>query len=115
MSFKLACAVFICMAVAAPLVEAAISCDVVVARLSVCDLALFLHMSGGPLLAECCSNVRYLLSLPKSQADRQALCNCTITHDHKINVDWAAASKIPEVCHQPVYFPISPNTNCSKY
>ncbi|GAB4833172.1 hypothetical protein Ancab_031416 [Ancistrocladus abbreviatus] len=110
-TLKLAFSVFICVAMVAPLAEAAISCDVVGDRLAICGKV----GQGVPgSLEECCSNIGFVLSLPQNQADRQALCACVIAYGRKHNIDWAAVARLARVCGKTVFFPLGPDTDCSK-
>ncbi|KAG5552826.1 hypothetical protein RHGRI_010810 [Rhododendron griersonianum] len=63
-----------CMVVAAPHVEAAISCGQVVSSLSPC--ISYLRSSGGAVPAPCCNGVKSLNNVAKTTPDRQTACKC---------------------------------------
>ncbi|GAB4856243.1 hypothetical protein Ancab_014170 [Ancistrocladus abbreviatus] len=110
--FKLLCAVFLCMAVAAPLADAAITCGLVVSKVSPC---LGYLQRNVPLPPACCAGIRSLNSLAKTTTDRQAACNCLKSLSSSASgINYPKAAGLPGKCGVSVGFPISPNTDCSK-
>ena len=110
---KLACAVFLCMVVAAPYAEAAITCGAVAQNLAPC--ITFLKTGGAPS-APCCAGVKKLVSMATTSADRKTACGCLKQTAGTIpGLNYGNAAALPGKCGTSVPYPISPNTDCSKY
>jgi len=110
---KLSCAAFLCMVVVAPHAEAAITCGAVAKGIAPCLAYL---KSGGAPPPPCCAGVRSLVSMATTPADRRTACGCLKTSAASIpGLNYGFASALPGKCGVSVPYPISPNTDCSKY
>lgn len=112
---KVACVVVLmCMVVAAPHVEAAISCGQVVSSLSPC--ISYLRSSGGAVPAPCCNGVKSLNNVAKTTPDRQTACKCIKSAAVGISgINYGLVSSLPGKCGVNLPYQISPSTDCSKY
>ncbi|GAB4856244.1 hypothetical protein Ancab_014171 [Ancistrocladus abbreviatus] len=111
---KLACVVFVCMTVAAPLAEAAVTCGTVTQSLAPC--ISYLRGAGKAPTSGCCGGVKTLNGMARSPADRQAACNClknaAASMSGSLSLKNAAA--LPGQCGVSIPYSISPTTDCSK-
>ncbi|KAF7143832.1 hypothetical protein RHSIM_Rhsim05G0220400 [Rhododendron simsii] len=92
---KVACvAVLMCMLVAAPHAEAAISCGQVASSLTPC--ISYLKGSGGAVPAACCNGVKSLSNAAKTTSDRQTVCKCIKSFAAGISgLNYGLASSLP--------------------
>ncbi|XP_043723574.1 non-specific lipid-transfer protein 1-like [Telopea speciosissima] len=108
---KFACLVLVCMVVASPHVEAAVTCGQVVSKLSPC--LGYLH-SGGTVPAACCNSLRALNAAARTTPDRQAACGCLKSAYNSISgIKPALASSLPGSCGVNLPYKISPSIDCS--
>ncbi|KAF7145301.1 hypothetical protein RHSIM_Rhsim04G0122300 [Rhododendron simsii] len=90
-------AVLMCMVVAAPHAEAAITCGQVVSSLSPC--IAYLKSSGGAVPAPCCNGVKSLNNAAKTTPDRQTACKCIKSAAGGISgINYGLASSLPAKC-----------------
>ncbi|KAI8557066.1 hypothetical protein RHMOL_Rhmol05G0305500 [Rhododendron molle] len=111
---KVACVVVLmCMVVAAPQAEAAISCGQVVSSLTPC--LSYLKGSGGAVPAACCNGVTSLRNAAKTTPDRQTVCNCLKSAATGISgLNLGLASSLPGKCGLLLPIKIGPSIDCSK-
>lgn len=107
-------AVFYSIVVATPrVVEAAVTCDLVISDLAPCATYL---TSGGQVPSDCCKGVKSLNDAATTTADRQAFCTCaeqTITSLPGIKLD--NVRSLPKKCGVNFPYDLAPGTDCSKY
>lgn len=109
---KIACALFVCMLVAAPHV-AAITCGQVSSSLAAC--MPYLKGTGAPTPA-CCAGVKSLNSMAATPADRKAACGCLKSAAGTISgLSVPNAGSLPGKCGVSIPYPISTSVDCSKY
>ncbi|CAA7406208.1 unnamed protein product [Spirodela intermedia] len=106
-------AVVVCLLVAAPCANAAITCSRVATLLSAC--VSYLRGRSGPIHPPpppfCCTGLRSLNSLAKTKAERQAACNCLTQLFRGVNL--GRARTLPASCGVRIPYPISPTISCS--
>ncbi|KAF8397034.1 hypothetical protein HHK36_018672 [Tetracentron sinense] len=109
---KFACImVLACMLVAAPHVDASISCTQVSGYLVPC---LNYLIRGGQLLPSCCKGVQNLNSAAKSTPDRQTACGCLKTASRNMQgLKLGLANSLPGKCGVRIPYQISPSTDCA--
>ncbi|MED6106913.1 hypothetical protein PIB30_008917 [Stylosanthes scabra] len=110
---KFAFVVVACMAmVAAPMVNAAITCGQVTSAISPC---IPFVRSGGIPTAACCGGVRSLNAAAKTTPDRQAACNCLKSAATALGGSFNAnnAAILPGKCGVSIPYKISTSTNCA--
>ncbi|KAL9256030.1 Non-specific lipid-transfer protein-like protein [Drosera capensis] len=109
---KLAVAIMVCMALTAPLAEAAMTCGTVTKGLAPCMGYL---RSGGSPSAACCNGVRSIKGMAATKADRQVACNCLKSAASRVSgIKLNNAASLPGKCGVSVSLPISPRTDCSR-
>ncbi|KAJ4979629.1 hypothetical protein NE237_010409 [Protea cynaroides] len=110
---KLMCLVLACMVVVAPLtVDGAITCGMVISKLSPCLTYL---RSGGSVPANCCNAVRSLNAAASSTPDRQTACGCLKNAYTSISgINSGNAASLPGKCGVNLPYKISPSIDCSK-
>ncbi|CAO2839176.1 unnamed protein product [Amaranthus hypochondriacus] len=109
---KLACAVLMCMMVAAPFAEAAISCGTVASKVAPC-IAYITGKGPGPS-AGCCGGIKALNAAASTPADRKTACNCLKSAAGSIKgLNYGMAASLPSKCGVSIPYAISPNTNCN--
>nr|BAO51648.1 lipid transfer protein [Suaeda japonica] len=109
---KIVCATLMCMLVATPFAEAAITCGQVTSKLAPCMGYL---KSGGAPTAACCGGVKSLNSMASTPADRKAACGCLKSAAASISgMNTAAASSLPSKCGVSIPYPISTSVDCAK-
>ncbi|XP_027125097.1 non-specific lipid-transfer protein 1-like [Coffea eugenioides] len=92
--------------------QAQISCDTVDNDLFPC---LSFVLNGGKVAPACCSGIKTLLSLAKTQTDRQSVCSCLKSvAQSATNGQLKNAAQIPHLCGVNLPFQISRNIDCSK-
>ncbi|MED6122611.1 Non-specific lipid-transfer protein [Stylosanthes scabra] len=98
--------------VAAPMVNATITCGQVASSISPC---IPFVKSGGVPTPACCNGVRSLNSAAKTTADRQAACNCLKSAASSLggNFNAANAASLPGKCGVSIPYKISTSTNCA--
>ncbi|KAK9124719.1 hypothetical protein Sjap_014321 [Stephania japonica] len=111
MVVKVAATLLAMVVVLAPQAEAAITCGLVVQKLTPC--LGFLRTGAGPP-PPCCNGVRSLLSLASTPADRRAACGCLKQAASSTAVNQRFASQLPGKCGVSIPYPISPSVDCSK-
>ncbi|KAK9167944.1 hypothetical protein Syun_000084 [Stephania yunnanensis] len=105
-------AVLLAMAVVlAPEAEAAITCGLVVSKLSPC--INYLRTGAGPP-PPCCSGVKSLLSSATTPADRRTACGCLKQAASSSAIKQQFAAQLPGKCGVSIPYPISPSVDCSK-
>nr|UHK12171.1 non-specific lipid transfer protein 1b [Fagopyrum tataricum] len=109
---KLACLLMVCMAVAAPEAEAALTCGTVTKNLVPC--LPYLKGGTGPSVP-CCNGVKALASSANTPADRKIACGCLKQSSGAISgLNLGNAAALPGKCGVSVPYKISPSTDCSK-
>ncbi|GAB2235984.1 hypothetical protein Droror1_Dr00026430 [Drosera rotundifolia] len=109
---KLACALFACIVVAAPIAKAAITCTVVTQKLLPCLRYL---TSNIPLPGACCAGVSGLSQAAATTADRRTACSCLKSLSGRISgINYAKAAALPGRCGVRIPYSISPSTDCSR-
>uniref|UniRef100_A0A803MHX4 Non-specific lipid-transfer protein n=2 Tax=Chenopodium quinoa TaxID=63459 RepID=A0A803MHX4_CHEQI len=109
--FKLACAVLMCMLVAAPHAEA-LTCGQVTTSIAPCMTYL---TGGGSPSPSCCGGVKTLNSMASTPADRKAACGCLKSASTAIKgLNAGNAASLPGKCGVSIPYPISTSTDCSK-
>ncbi|CAA6668985.1 unnamed protein product [Spirodela intermedia] len=104
--------VVLCLLVAAPCANAAVSCPKVASSIAPCVNYI---RGKGPLTPACCNGVRALNSQAKTPADRRATCNCLKSYAGKIpGLNPSLTSGLPGKCGVSVPYPISTKTDCTK-
>ncbi|XP_021723220.1 non-specific lipid-transfer protein-like [Chenopodium quinoa] len=108
---KLACALVMCIVVAAPLAEAAITCGMVSGKVAPC----ISYLKGGPgPSGPCCAGIKSLNQAAASGADKKAACICLKNAAHAIpGINYGKANGLPGMCGVRIPYSISPNTNCN--
>ncbi|KAL2899904.1 IWF1': Non-specific lipid-transfer protein [Bienertia sinuspersici] len=102
-----------CMVVAAPHAEAAMSCGTVTKNIAPC--IAYLKGGSGPSAA-CCSGVKALNSLAATPADKKTACSCLKSAASSMKgLDQKKAAGLPGSCGVSIPYSISPQTDCSKY
>ncbi|CAK9144472.1 unnamed protein product [Ilex paraguariensis] len=110
---KLACVVLMCMVVAAPYGEAAISCGTVASDLAPC--ISYLRGIGGQVPPRCCTGVQSLYRAATTTADRQQACNCMKAAAGSVkDINLSLAAGLPAKCNVNIPYKISPSTDCAK-
>ncbi|CAA6669253.1 unnamed protein product [Spirodela intermedia] len=104
-------AVVVCLLVAAPCVNAAITCGRVASLLGPCNP--YLRGTVPSPSPACCAGVRTLKSLANTKPDRQAVCNCLKRLAAGVNI--ARARALPGRCGVSIPYTISPTINCATY
>ena len=111
---KLTCAVLMCMMVAAPFAEAAISCGKVATSVAPC-IPYITGKGPGPT-AGCCNGIKALNAAASTPADRKTACNCLKSAAGSIaGLNYGTAAGLPGKCGVRIPYAISPNTNCDAY
>ncbi|KAK3139181.1 hypothetical protein QOZ80_5AG0379120 [Eleusine coracana subsp. coracana] len=106
-------AVLVATLLAAPAVNAAVTCGQVVSMLSPCVRYATGAVQTPP--ATCCSGVRSLSAAARSTADRQTTCNCLKQQTSGMGgLKPGIVAGIPAKCNVNVPYAISPSTDCSK-
>ena len=108
---KLACVIVMCMMVAAPLAEAAVTCGTVSSGVAPC----IAYLKGGPgPSAACCAGIKSLNSAAATPADRKTACNCLKGAAARIpGINYGMAGSLPGKCGVSIPYPINPSTNCN--
>ncbi|GAV77187.1 Tryp_alpha_amyl domain-containing protein [Cephalotus follicularis] len=112
-ALKLACAVVMCLLLAAPLTQLApLTCGQVDTPLEPC---LNYLRNTGPLTSECCAGVKKINAEANTTANRKAACKCLKTLAAEISgINFTKAADIPTKCDVKVPDPISLSTDCNK-
>ncbi|TKY63608.1 Non-specific lipid-transfer protein 1 [Spatholobus suberectus] len=111
-SFKLACAVLVCMAAVGAHTAQAITCGQVEGNLAPC-IGFLQH--GGPAPAGCCNGVKSILNAARTTADRRAICNCLKTAAGAVRgLNPSNAQALPGKCGVNIPYKISTSTNCAR-
>ncbi|KAI3834009.1 hypothetical protein MKX03_003390 [Papaver bracteatum] len=110
---KLASVVLACMVVIAPFAaEGAISCGMVVSKVSPC----IGYLKGAPLPPSCCAGLKSLLGAAHTTPDRQAACNCLKSASRGISgINYGNAASLPGKCGINIPYKFSPSTDCTKW
>ncbi|XP_042507801.1 non-specific lipid-transfer protein 1-like [Macadamia integrifolia] len=109
---KFTCFFLVCMVVASPYTEAAITCGQVVSKLSPC---LGYLRNGGTVAPGCCNSIKALNAAAKTTPDRQAACSCLKSAYNSVSgIKLALASALPSACGVNLPYKISPSIDCSK-
>ncbi|KNA03967.1 hypothetical protein SOVF_204070 [Spinacia oleracea] len=107
---KLACAVLLCIVVAAPYAEAGITCGMVSSKLAPC----IGYLKGGPLGGGCCGGIKALNAAAATTPDRKTACNCLKSAANAIKgINYGKAAGLPGMCGVHIPYAISPSTNCN--
>lgn len=110
---QLGCVAVMCMVMAAPYGDAAVSCGLVATNLSPC---LGYLRTGGPVPGPCCGGVRSLYSAATTRSDRQVACNCMKSAAAAVtDINLGYASALPGKCGVNIPYKIDPSFDCSKY
>ncbi|KAI4318948.1 hypothetical protein MLD38_032601 [Melastoma candidum] len=108
---KLVCLAFVCMVLASTAADAAISCGMVVSKLTPC--LAYASSGKGSVPGSCCSGVKDLNNAAKTTPDRQAACTCLKTLAGSIkSINFGVVSAIPGKCGVAIPYKISPSTDC---
>ncbi|KAL8252600.1 hypothetical protein R6Q59_036293 [Mikania micrantha] len=101
-----------CMVVGAPYATEALTCGVVVSKLSPC---LNYLKGGGSVSSACCKGVKGLNAAAKTTSEKKTACGC-MKKAYKsvsgIKVDHALG--LPKKCGVDIPYKITPNTDCNK-
>ncbi|OWM67056.1 hypothetical protein CDL15_Pgr000508 [Punica granatum] len=106
-------ALFLCMVVAASVVESAVTCGQVTSSLTPC-IPYARGVVAAPSAA-CCSGVRSLNNAAKTTPDRQTACNCLKVIARSITgINYGRVGALPGKCGVSIPYKISPSTDCSR-
>ncbi|XP_021766637.1 non-specific lipid-transfer protein-like [Chenopodium quinoa] len=108
---KLACALVMCIVVAAPLAEAAVTCGLVSSKVAQC----IPYLKGGAAPTPgCCTGIKALNSAAATAADKKIACGCLKSAAAAISgIDYSKAAGLPGKCGVSIPYAISPSTNCN--
>ncbi|KAF7825422.1 non-specific lipid-transfer protein 3-like [Senna tora] len=105
----------VCVALASPKAEAAVTCTQVYNNLSPC---ISYVANGGAVPDQCCRGIRTLFGMAQTTPDRQAVCSCIKTAVNGIpynNNNLNLAAGLPKKCGVNIPYQISPSTDlCGK-
>ncbi|KAK9755438.1 hypothetical protein RND81_01G025100 [Saponaria officinalis] len=109
---KLTCAIFVCLVMAVPYADAAITCSTVSTALSPCVS----YLTGqGTATNACCNGISSLDSTATTTPERQTACNCLKSLAAQIpTINYNNAASLPSHCGVNIPYKISPSTNCSQ-
>ncbi|KAG2691118.1 hypothetical protein I3843_09G216700 [Carya illinoinensis] len=108
---KLSGMVLLCMVVAAPVAEAAITCGQVASSLGPC--LGYLKGTVTQVPPGCCNGIKGLSKAAVTTADRQAACECLKKTAGSISgLNPSLAAGLPGKCGVSVPYKISTSTNC---
>lgn len=111
---KLASFLVVCMVVASPLVDAAITCGQVTSKLAPC-VPYARGPGSGPVPPGCCSGIKGLNAAAQTTPDRQTACKCLKTLSTSVSgINYGLVAGIPGKCGVSIPYKISPSTNCDR-
>ncbi|KAE8674883.1 Non-specific lipid-transfer protein [Hibiscus syriacus] len=103
MSLKLACVLVLCLAVAAPQAQGAITCGQVVSYLAPCIVYVRNNGASSGVPATCCNGIKSLNRAARSTPDRQSACNCIKGMAAGIpGINYGLTNKLPGMCGRQV-------------
>ena len=113
-STKIACLILVTMLVIAPhhSAQAAIECPAVLKMVGPC---LDYLKKGGDIPTECCTGVKSLDSITKTQPERQEACECIKPMADSNSINYDLANKLAPACGVDIQINITPNMDCSTY
>lgn len=96
----------------APHAEAVISCGQVQRGMAPC----LGFLQGRALAPKCCAGVKAVAASARTVLDRRAACRCLVAAAKSMKgINYGNAARLPGKCGVRISFPISPNTDCSRY
>lgn len=99
--------------IAAPHVDATITCEQVTIWLTPC---ISYGVIGGTVLPACCDGLKALTAAAKTTEDRRTKCNCIKNGAAMIpGLDYDRVNKLPGICGTSCNFTLTHDLDCSKY
>ena len=100
------------MLVAAPHVDASITCDELTSLLTQCISYAIL---GGTVPPACCEGIKAVHAASTTIEDHRATCSCIMDGISKIpGINYELVGTLPETCGTTCTYKITPTTDCSK-
>ncbi|CAH9101191.1 unnamed protein product [Cuscuta epithymum] len=110
---SVACMAILCMLVAAPSAEAALTCGTVISKLAPC-VSYVKGAGAAPPPGACCAAIKALSAAATTTADRQAACNCLKSAAKAYTGgQLSRISSVPGKCNVNIGYALSTSTNCA--